>query len=40
MSLTCFVKVENGITELKQYSAIKKISELVNRFIKNGVEHG
>ena len=40
MSMSCFTKVENHITELKQYPAIEKISELANRFIKNGVYHG
>ena len=40
MSISCFIAVENDITELKQYPAIKKISELTNRFIKNGVDHG
>ena len=36
----CFIEGENDITELKQNSAIKKISELVNRIIRNGVDHG
>ena len=40
MSISCFIAIENDITELKQYPAIKKISELTNRFIKNGVDHG
>ena len=40
MSMTCFIKEENDITELKQYSAVKKISELSNRFTKTGVDHG
>ena len=40
MSMTCFIKEENDIIELKQYSAIKKISELSNRFTKTGVDHG
>ena len=38
--MTCFIKEENDIIELKQYSAIKKISELSNRFTKTGVDHG
>ena len=40
MSMSCFIEVENDITELKQYLAIEKISELANRIIKNGVDHG
>ena len=41
MSMSCFIiKVENDITELKQYPAIEKISELANRITKNGVAHG
>ena len=38
--MSCFVEAENDITELKQYPAIEKISELTNRIIKNGVDHG
>ena len=38
--MSCFIEVENDITELKQYLAIEKISELANRIIKNGVDHG
>ena len=40
MSMSSFIKVENDITELKQYPAIEKISELANRITKNGVDHG
>ena len=40
MSMSCFAEVENDITELKQYPAIEKISELANRITKNGVDHG
>ena len=40
MSMPCFIEVENDITKLKQYPAIEKISELANRIIKNGVDHG
>ena len=35
MSMSCFIEVENDITELKQYPPIKKRSELADRFIKN-----
>ena len=35
-----FIEVENDITELKQYPTIEKISELVNRIIKNGLNCG
>ena len=40
MSMSSFIKVENDITELKQYPAIEKISELANRITKKGVAHG
>ena len=40
MSMSSFIKVENDITELKQYPAIEKISELANRITKKGVVHG
>ena len=40
MSMSHFIEVENDITKLKQYPAIEKISELANRIIKNGVDHG
>ena len=40
MSMSCFIEVENDIIKLKQYPAIEKISELTNRIIKNGVDHG
>ena len=38
--MSCFIEVENDIIKLKQYPAIEKISELTNRIIKNGVDHG
>ena len=38
--MSCSIEVENDITELKRYPTIKKISELANRIIKNGVNHG
>ena len=37
--MTCFIKLKNHITKLKQYSAIEKISEPANRMIKNEVDH-
>ena len=40
MSMSSFIDIKNDITELKQYPAIKRISELTKRFIKNGVDHG
>ena len=40
MSMPCFTKVENDITKLKQYPAIEKISELADRIIRNGFDHG
>ena len=38
--MSCFIEVENDITKLKQYPATEKISELANRIIKNGFDHG
>ena len=32
--MSCFIEVENDITELKQYPAIEKISELANAILK------
>ena len=40
MSMSCFIKVKNDISELKQYPAIEKIFELANKIIKNRVDHG
>ena len=31
MSMSCFIKVKNDISELKQYPAIEKIFELANK---------
>ena len=38
--MSCFIELEDDITELKKHPAIEKISELANRIIKNGVDHG
>ena len=40
MSMSCFIELENDITELKKHPAIEKIFELAKRIIKNGVDHG
>ena len=34
MSMTCFIEIENDITELTQYANIQKICEFANRIIK------
>ena len=34
MSMTCFIEIENNITELTQYANIQKICEFANRIIK------
>ena len=40
MSMTCFIEIENDITELMQYADIEKISEFANIIIKNGTDYG
>ena len=40
MSMACFIEIENDIMELTQYTDIEKISEFVNRIIKNGIDYG
>ena len=40
MSMTCFIEIENDITELMQYADIEKISEFANIIIKNGTNYG
>ena len=34
MSMTCFIEIENNITELTHYANIQKICEFANRIIK------
>ena len=34
MSMSCFIKVKNDISELKQYPAIEKIFELAIKLLK------
>ena len=34
MSMTCFIEIENDITELTQYANVQKICEFANRIIK------
>ena len=34
INMTCFIEIENDITELMQYANIKKISEFANRIMK------
>ena len=38
-SISCFIKITQGLTELNHYEEIKKISEIFNKILKNGVEH-
>ena len=38
-SISCFIEVTNDLSELEHYDNIKKISDLSNKILKNGVEH-
>ena len=38
-SMSCFIKIIQDLTELNHYDDIKKISEISNKILKNGVEH-
>ena len=38
-SMSCFIKLTQDLTELDHYDDIKKISEISNKILKNGVEH-
>ena len=37
--MSCFIKLTQDLTELDHYDDIKKISEISNKILKNGVEH-
>ena len=37
--MSCFTKITQDLTELNHYEEIKKISEISNKILKNGVEH-
>ena len=38
-SMSCFITLEQDLKELKYYDDIKKISEISNKILKNGIEH-
>ena len=37
--MSCFITLEQDLKELKYYNDIKKISEISNNILKNGIEH-
>ena len=37
--MSCFITLEQDLKELKYYDDIKKISEISNKILKNGIEH-
>ena len=37
--MSCFIKLTQDLIELDHYDDIKKISEISNKILKNGVEH-
>ena len=38
-SMSCFITLEQDLKELNHYDDIKKISEIYNKILKNGIEH-
>ena len=38
-SMSCFITLEQDLKELNHYDDIKKISEISNKILKNGIEH-
>ena len=38
-SMSCFITLEQDLKELTHYDDIKKISEISNKILKNGIEH-
>ena len=38
-NMSCFIKITQDLTELNHYEEIKKISEISNKILKNGVKH-
>ena len=38
-SMSCFITLEQDLKELNHYDDIKKISEISNEILKNGIEH-
>ena len=37
--MSCFITLEQDLKELKYYDDLKKISEISNKILKNGIEH-
>ena len=38
-SMSCFITLEQDLKELTHYDDMKKISEISNKILKNGIEH-
>ena len=38
VSMSCFIEITNDLSELTHYDDIKKISDLSNSILKNGVD--
>ena len=38
-SMSCFIEIMNNLSKLGHYDEIKKISELSNKILKDGVDH-
>ena len=39
VSMSCFIEITNDLSELTHYDNIKKIAELSNSILKNGINH-
>ena len=39
VSMSCFIEITNDLSKLTHYNDIKKISNLLNSILKNGVNH-
>ena len=37
--MSCFIKITNDLSELTHYHDIKKISNLLNTILKDGIDH-
>ena len=37
--MSCFIEIMNDLSKLSHYDEIKKISELSNKILKDGVDH-
>ena len=39
VSISCFIEITNDLTELTHYGDIKRISDLSNTILENGIDH-